>query len=91
MKITDVKVHLRSADALKAFVNIVIENAFIVKNIKVIEGKSGLFVAMPSQKSRKGEYHDIAHPINTDTRNELERLILDKYRETLTDSNADQN
>jgi len=83
MKITDVKVFLRPADPLKAFANIVIEDAFIIKNIKIIEGKNGLFIAMPSQKNKNGEYRDIAHPLNTDTRNEIEQMIIEKYHETL--------
>ena len=83
MTITDVKVFLRPADPLKAFANIVIDDAFIIKNIKIIEGKNGLFVAMPSQKNKNGEYRDIAHPLNTDTRNEVEKLILEKYNETV--------
>ena len=83
MKITDVKVILRSADALKAFVSIVIDDAFVVKGIKIIEGKNGLFIAMPSQKGKKGEYRDIAHPLNSETRSEMEKLIMDKYNEVL--------
>ncbi|MCL2064508.1 MAG: SpoVG family protein [Candidatus Cloacimonetes bacterium] len=83
MIITDVKVFLRPAEPLKAFANIVIDDVFIIKNIKIIEGKNGLFVAMPSQKNKNGEYRDIAHPLNTDTRNEIEKLILDKYNETV--------
>ena len=69
MKITDVKVFIRESNQLKAFVNIVIDDAFIIRNIKVIEGENGLFVAMPSRRVSSGEYRDIAHPINTETRN----------------------
>ena len=83
MNITDVKVFLRPADPLKAFANIVIDDAFIIKNIKVIEGKNGLFIAMPSQKNKNGEYRDIAHPLNTETRNEIEKLVIEKYNEAL--------
>ena len=83
MKITDVKVFIRPAEPLKAFANIVIDDAFIIKNIKIIEGKNGLFIAMPSQKGKNGEYRDIAHPLNTSTRNEIEQLIIAKYNETL--------
>ena len=85
MNITDVKVFLRPADPLKAFANIVIDDAFIIKNIKVIEGKNGLFIAMPSQKNKNGEYRDIAHPLNTETRNEIERLVIEKYNEALNE------
>jgi stage V sporulation protein G len=83
MNITDVKVFLRSSDNLKAFVNIVFDDIFIVKNIKVIEGKNGLFIAMPSQRGKNGEFHDIAHPLNTETRKNIERLVLDAYNEAL--------
>ena len=90
MNITDVKVFLRPTDPLKAFANIVIDDAFIVKNIKIIEGKNGLFIAMPSQKVKNGEYRDIAHPLNTDTRNSIEKLILDAYNEALKNPEAHQ-
>ncbi len=83
MNITDVKVFIRESNQLKAFVNIVIDDAFIVRNIKVIEGQNGLFVAMPSRRVSTGEYRDIAHPINTETRNQIEKIIIDKYKEVL--------
>lgn len=83
MNITDVKVFLRESNQLKAFVNIVIDDAFIVRNIKVIEGENGLFVAMPSRRVSSGEYRDIAHPINTETRNQIESVIIEKYKEVL--------
>jgi len=83
MKITDVKVFLRPADSLKAFANIVIDDALIIKNIKIIEGKTGLFIAMPSQKNKAGQFKDVVHPLNTETRNEIEKLILDKYNEAV--------
>ncbi len=83
MNITDVKVFLRESNQLKAFVNIVIDDAFIIRNIKVIEGDNGLFVAMPSRRVSSGEYRDIAHPINTETRNMIERVIIEKYKEVL--------
>jgi len=90
MNITNVKIHLRPADPLKAFANIVIDDVFIVKNIKIIEGKNGLFIAMPSQKGKNGEFRDVAHPLNTETRNEIEKLILDAYNEALKDPTAHQ-
>ena len=88
MNITDVKVFIREGNQnqLKAFVNIVIDDAFIVRNIKVIEGENGLFVAMPSRKLSNGEYRDIAHPINTETRKQIEELIISKYKEVLKDA-----
>jgi len=88
MNITDVKVFIREGNQnqLKPFVNIVIDDAFIVRNIKVIEGENGLFVAMPSRKLSNGEYRDIAHPINTETRKQIEELIISKYKEVLKDA-----
>ena len=83
MNITDVKVFIRESNQLKAFVNIVIDDAFIIRNIKVIEGEKGLFVAMPSRRVSSGEYRDIAHPINTETRQELEERIIIAYKEEL--------
>ncbi|MCK4956040.1 MAG: septation regulator SpoVG [Candidatus Cloacimonetes bacterium] len=86
MNITDVKVFIRENNQLKAFVNIVIDDAFIIRNIKVIEGEKGLFVAMPSRRVSNGEYRDIAHPINTETRKEVENLIIEKYKEALEEA-----
>jgi len=86
MNITDVKVFIRESNQLKAFVNIVIDDAFIVRNIKVIEGENGLFVAMPSRRVSSGEYRDIAHPINTETRNQIEQIIIKKYKEVLQEA-----
>jgi stage V sporulation protein G len=64
----------------------VIDDAFIIRNIKVIEGDNGLFVAMPSRRVSSGEYRDIAHPINTETRNMIERIIIEKYKEVLQEA-----
>ncbi|MCD4819093.1 MAG: septation regulator SpoVG [Candidatus Cloacimonetes bacterium] len=86
MNITDVKVFIRESNQLKAFVNIVIDDAFIIRNIKVIEGENGLFVAMPSRRVSSGEYRDIAHPINTETRKQVEQIIIEKYKEVLKDA-----
>jgi stage V sporulation protein G len=86
MNITDVKVFIRESKQLKAFVNIVIDDAFIVRNIKVIEGENGLFVAMPSRRISTGEYRDIAHPINTEARTEIENIIIKKYKEVLQEA-----
>ena len=82
MNITDVKVVKREANQLRGFATIIIDDAFVVKNIKIIQGKNGLFIAMPSYKLKNGEYKDVAHPLNTETRMQLEELILAKYNET---------
>ena len=83
MKITEVRISLRDDAKLKAFASITLENSFVIRGLKVIEGKTGTFVAMPSRKRKDGEYQDIAHPINNDARDEMERIILEKYREEL--------
>lgn len=85
MNITDVKVVKREANQLRGFATIIIDDAFVVKNIKIIQGKNGLFIAMPSYKLKNGEYKDVAHPLNTETRTQLEELILAKYNETADD------
>ena len=67
---------------MRAVVSITIDNVFVVHDIKVIEGEKGLFIAMPSKKSADGEYRDIAHPINSETRSMLEEIILKSYEES---------
>ncbi len=67
---------------MKAVVSITIDDEFVVHDIKIIEGEKGMFIAMPSRKASDGEYRDIAHPINTATRERLQNMILAKYRET---------
>lgn len=80
MQITDVRVRKVSKEGkMKAVVSITIDNAFVVHDVKVIEGEKGLFIAMPSKKAADGEYRDIAHPINSRTRDEIQRIILEKY------------
>ena len=82
MQITDVRVRKLSKEGkMKAIVSITIDNVFVVHDIKVIEGEKGLFIAMPSRKTPDGDYKDIAHPINSDTRDELQNMILKKYDE----------
>lgn len=82
MQITDVRVRKVTKEGkMKAVVSITIDNEFVVHDIKVIEGEKGLFIAMPSRKASDGEYRDIAHPINSDTRAKIQELILKKYEE----------
>ena len=82
MEITDVRVRRVAKDGkMKAVVSITIDNEFVIHDIKVIEGDKGLFIAMPSRKSADGEYRDIAHPINSETRTKIQDLILAKYEE----------
>ncbi|OPY45026.1 MAG: putative septation protein SpoVG [Methanoregulaceae archaeon PtaU1.Bin222] len=80
MKITDIRVRKVSSEGkLKAYVTITFDDCFVVHNVKIIEGKSGTFIAMPSRKTKNGEYKDVAHPINSDFRGELQRRILEAY------------
>ncbi|CRZ35573.1 stage V sporulation protein G [Herbinix hemicellulosilytica] len=80
MEITDVRVRKVSKEGkMKAVVSITIDNQFVVHDIKVIEGDKGLFIAMPSRKAGDGEYRDIAHPINSETREMIQSIILEKY------------
>ena len=80
MQITDVRVRkVEKEGKMKAVVSITIDEEFVVHDIKVIEGEKGLFIAMPSRKAADGEYRDIAHPINSDTRARIQQIILDKY------------
>ncbi len=79
MDITEVRVSLRDEPKLKAFVNITLDNCFVIRGLKVIEGKNGLFISMPSRQGRDGTYQDIAHPINNETRRKMEEVILAEY------------
>ena len=80
MQITDVRIRKVAKEGKKKpVVSITIDNEFVVHDIKVIEGEKGLFIAMPSRKAADGEYRDIAHPINSDTRNMIQTLILEQY------------
>ena len=79
MNITEININVRDEDKLKAFVNITFDDVFVVRGLKVIQGKSGLFVCMPSRKMVDGTYKDIAHPISNEFRQSMEQLILDEY------------
>ena len=84
MQITDIRIRKVDKDGkMKAVVSITIDDAFVVHDIKIIEGEKGLFIAMPSRKASDGEYRDIAHPINSGTREKLPKMLLDKYDEVL--------
>lgn len=81
MKISDVRIRKVEKDdsKLKAIASVTIEECFVVHDIKIIDGKESLFIAMPSRKTKEGEYKDIAHPINSDTRQEMSEVILAAY------------
>ena len=84
MTITDVRVRKIAKDGkMKAIVSVTFDNEFVVHDIKVIEGEKGLFIVMPSRKTADGEYRDIAHPINSDTRQQLQEMILDEYEKAI--------
>ena len=83
MEITDIRVRRMSKEGkMKAVVSITIDDEFVVHDIKIIEGEKGLFMAMPSRRTLDGEYRDIAHPINSATRERLQNMILDSYENT---------
>ena len=80
MNITDVRVRKVTKEGkMKAVVSITLDDEFVVHDIKVIEGEKGKFIAMPSRKASDGEYRDIAHPINSDTRERIQSMILAEY------------
>ena len=84
MNITDVRVRKMTKESkMKAVVSITIDDVFVVHDIKVIDGEKGLFIAMPSRKSTDGEYRDIAHPINSETRDYIQKIILESYEKSL--------
>ena len=86
MNITDVRVRRVAKEGkMKAVVSITIDEEFVVHDIKVIEGEKGLFIAMPSRKATDGEYRDIAHPINSETREKIQGIILQKYEQVLAE------
>jgi stage V sporulation protein G len=79
VEITEIKVHPVDQEKLKAYVSIVLDNCFLVSDIKVIAGPSGLFVSMPSKRKKTGEFKDVAHPLNRETRQWMEERILGEY------------
>lgn len=79
MEITEVKVFPVNEEKLKAYITIVLDNCFVVRDLKIISGNSGLFVAMPSKRRKDGAFKDIAHPLNQSTRTLMEKKILDAY------------
>ncbi|WP_461207209.1 septation regulator SpoVG [Clostridium sp. DL1XJH146] len=86
MQITDVRIRKISSEGkMKAIVSVTFDNEFVVHDIKVIEGQNGLFIAMPSRKTPAGEFKDIAHPINTDTRQKIQEAILMEYEDAKND------
>ena len=92
MEITDIKVRKLFDDGpMKAIVSVTFDNAFVVHDIKVIEGEKGLFIAMPSKKTPDGEYRDIAHPIHGEMRAMLQEAILEEFRKVLSEQPEEQS
>ena len=93
MEITQVKVFPVEVERLKAYVSIVLDDCFLVSDLKVIQGPNGVFVSMPSKRKKNGEFKDIAHPLNRETRERMERKILSEYEKIRTEpagSRADE-
>ena len=89
MQITDVRVRkITKEGKMKAIVSITLDDEFVVHDIKVIEGEKGLFIAMPSKKATDGEYRDIAHPINSSKRENIQKIILESYEKALLEPEA---
>ena len=92
MQITDVRVRrIEKEGKMKAIVSITLDNEFVIHDIKVIEGEKGLFIARPSRKAADGEYRDIAHPINSSTRDMIQGVILAKYETTFVEDAAEES
>ena len=84
MNITDVRVRkILTEGKMKAIVSVTLDDAFVIHDVKVVDGQNGLFVAMPSRKTPTGEFHDIAHPISQESRDLLQAKVLEKYEEAL--------
>ncbi|MCD8104921.1 MAG: septation regulator SpoVG [Lachnospiraceae bacterium] len=91
MTITDVRVRKVAKEGkMKAIVSITLDEEFVVHDIKVIDGEKGLFIAMPSRKAADGEYRDIAHPINSRTRDRIQQIILDEYEKVAAGEEEEQ-
>lgn len=86
MDITQVKIFPVNEEKLKAFVSVVFDHCFMVNDIKVIQGKDGLFLSMPSRRKKSGEFKDVAHPLNNETRRRIEVRVLDEYRTVVNDA-----
>ncbi|MEJ5307581.1 MAG: septation regulator SpoVG [candidate division WOR-3 bacterium] len=84
MEITEVRITLRDEPKLKAFANVTFDNAFVIRGLKIIDGKKGLFISMPSRRAKDGTYRDIAHPINNEMRQKIEKVVLEKYQQEVS-------
>ena len=90
MQVTDVRIRVIDKDSkMKAVASVTFDDCFVVHDIKVIEGEKGLFIAMPSKKATDGEYRDIAHPINSETRDRIQKIILESYEKALLEPDSE--
>ncbi len=85
MEITEVKIFPANEGKLKAYATIVIDGCFIIRDLKIIKGEKGLFVSMPSRRKKDGTFKDIAHPLNAETRQQLEEKIINEYKKVVGD------
>lgn len=83
MEVTEIKIFPVNEDRLKAYASITFDNCFIIRDLKVIKGNNGLFVAMPSKKRKDGSYRDTAHPLNNETRQMIESKVLEEYKKEI--------
>ncbi|RME14395.1 MAG: septation regulator SpoVG [Bdellovibrio sp.] len=83
MKVTEVNVFPVNEDRLKAYVSITIDDCFVIRDLKIIRGNNGLFVAMPSKKRKDGQFRDIAHPLNQETRDHIEKVVFEAYEDAI--------
>ncbi len=90
MEITEVKIFPVNEEKLKAYVTITLDSCFIVRDLKIINGNNGYFVAMPSKKRRNGSFRDIAHPISSDWRDDMETVILKEYSRKISEPSEDR-
>src|SRR5688572_28946486 len=88
MEITEVRVFPVDEEKLKAYASIVLDACFIINDLKIIEGKRGLFISMPSRRRKRGGYRDVAHPLNNETRRMIEECVLAEYQRALGDAGA---
>jgi len=89
MEITEIRLFPVHEERLKAYVTITLDNCFVVRDLKIIHGNNGLFVAMPSKKRKDGTFKDIAHPLNSETREMMENKILDTFDEHIKEQGMD--
>lgn len=88
IEVTEVNIFPVNEDRLKAYVSVTFNDAFVIRDLKIIKGNSGLFVAMPSKKRKDGQFRDIAHPLNQETRDHIEKAVFDAYEKAVKDMGA---